>query len=80
MRALDQVDLGSTTGTWTAVVGPSGSGKSTLLDCAAGLERVDPGRVLLGESDITDSDDEQLTALRRTASVSSSRASTSPPP
>ncbi|MFE9373005.1 ATP-binding cassette domain-containing protein [Streptomyces sp. NPDC006711] len=27
--------------------GPSGSGKSTLLRCAAGLDRVDAGRVLL---------------------------------
>src|SRR5699024_2560316 len=38
---------------WTAVMGPSGSGKSTLLHCAAGLERVTSGKVLVGGSDIT---------------------------
>ncbi|MCI2237929.1 ABC transporter ATP-binding protein [Paenibacillus sp. TRM 82003] len=66
VRAVDQVDLDLATGTWTAVMGPSGSGKSTLLNCAAGLERVDSGRVLLGGTDITDADDETLTRLRRT--------------
>jgi putative ABC transport system ATP-binding protein len=46
-------------------MGPSGSGKSTLLHVAAGLERVDSGRVLLGGSEITRSTDDELTALRR---------------
>jgi len=47
-------------------MGPSGSGKSTLLHCAAGLERVDGGRVLIGDTDITTAGDRELTALRRT--------------
>jgi putative ABC transport system ATP-binding protein len=46
-------------------MGPSGSGKSTLLHCAAGLERVDAGRVLLGDTDITSAADRELTTLRR---------------
>jgi putative ABC transport system ATP-binding protein len=66
VRAVDDVDLEFTRGTWTAVMGPSGSGKSTLLHCAAGLERVDSGRVLLGDTDITTAGDDELTALRRT--------------
>ena len=66
VRAVDGVDLDFMPGTWTAVMGPSGSGKSTLLNCAAGLEHVDAGYVLLGDTDITDADDEQLSALRRT--------------
>ena len=53
-------------GGWTAVMGPSGSGKSTLLHCAAGLERVDAGRVMLGDTDITAAGDRELTTLRRT--------------
>jgi ABC-type dipeptide/oligopeptide/nickel transport system ATPase subunit len=65
VRAVDHVDLEFPRGTWTAVMGPSGSGKSTLLHCAAGLERVDAGQVLLGDNDITAASDGELTALRR---------------
>ncbi len=46
-------------------MGPSGSGKSTLLHCAAGLEGVTSGEVLLAGTDITGASDEELTALRR---------------
>ena len=66
VRAVDHVDLEFASGTWTAVMGPSGSGKSTLLNCAAGLERVDSGQVLLGDVDITGADDDRLSELRRT--------------
>ncbi|MFF5078737.1 ABC transporter ATP-binding protein [Actinoplanes sp. NPDC000266] len=66
VRAVDDVTLEFPRGGWTAVMGPSGSGKSTLLHCAAGLERVDSGRVLIGDTDITAAGDSQLTALRRT--------------
>src|SRR3954469_18979215 len=64
--AGDDVTLEFPRGGWTAVMGPSGSGKSTLLHCAAGLERVDAGQVLLGETDLTAARDSELTALRRT--------------
>ena len=66
VRAVDDVDVEFRRGTWTAVMGPSGSGKSTLLHLAAGLERADSGRVLLGDTDITAAGDEELSALRRT--------------
>src|SRR5215212_722052 len=66
VRAVDDVTLEFPRGGWTAVMGPSGSGKSTLLHCAAGLERVDSGRVLIGGTDITAAGDRELTALRRT--------------
>ena len=66
VRAVDDVTLEFPRGGWTAVMGPSGSGKSTLLHCAAGLDRVDGGRVLLGDTDLTSAGDAELTALRRT--------------
>ncbi|WP_049557850.1 ABC transporter ATP-binding protein [Nonomuraea sp. SBT364] len=66
VRAVDGVDLAFAPGTWTAVMGPSGSGKSTLLNCAAGLEQVDSGQVLLGDVDLARASEAELTALRRT--------------
>jgi putative ABC transport system ATP-binding protein len=65
VRALDGVDVSFPVGTWTAVMGPSGSGKSTLLHCAAGLEQVSTGKVLLLGQDITRGSDHELTELRR---------------
>jgi putative ABC transport system ATP-binding protein len=66
VRAVDDVTLEFPRGGWTAVMGPSGSGKSTLLHCAAGLERVDSGQVIIGDTDITAAGDRELTSLRRT--------------
>ncbi|MFI0842523.1 thiamine ABC transporter ATP-binding protein [Mesorhizobium sp. IMUNJ 23232] len=37
----------------TAVMGPSGSGKSTLLDIIAGFRTPEAGRVLIGDTDVT---------------------------
>ena len=36
------------------LLGPSGCGKSTTLSLIAGLDRLDEGRILLGDEDITD--------------------------
>ncbi len=65
VAALDDVNLTCPAGTWTAIMGPSGSGKSTLLHCAAGLEKVTSGRVLLAGRDITAAPDNVLTEMRR---------------
>ncbi|MFI1581895.1 ABC transporter ATP-binding protein [Embleya sp. NPDC020630] len=66
VHALRGVDLDIPRGTFTAVMGPSGSGKSTFLHCAAGLDKPDSGRVLLGDDDLTAMNENQLTRLRRT--------------
>ncbi|MEV5570890.1 ABC transporter ATP-binding protein [Spirillospora sp. NPDC052269] len=65
IAALDGVSLAFHAGTFTAIMGPSGSGKSTLLQCAAGLDRVDSGRVLLDGAPLHRLSERALTELRR---------------
>ncbi|WP_344661113.1 ABC transporter ATP-binding protein [Catenulispora subtropica] len=65
VAALDGVSLAFPEGSFTAIMGPSGSGKSTLLQCAAGLDRVDKGRVRLAGADPAGLSETALTKLRR---------------
>ncbi|MFJ3216525.1 ABC transporter ATP-binding protein [Kitasatospora sp. NPDC086801] len=65
VTALDGLSLSFLAGTFTAVMGPSGSGKSTLLQCAAGLDRVDAGQVLLDGAPLHECSERALTVLRR---------------
>jgi putative ABC transport system ATP-binding protein len=65
VRALDGVTLDVAQGQMTAVMGPSGSGKSTLMHCLAGLDTVDGGSILIGETEVVGLGDKELTALRR---------------
>jgi putative ABC transport system ATP-binding protein len=65
VRALDGVDLDIAAGRFTAVMGPSGSGKSTLMHCMAGLDDLTAGQVLIGEVDLTQLKEKDLTVLRR---------------
>jgi multiple sugar transport system ATP-binding protein len=54
VRAVDDVDLHVDEGEFVVLLGPSGCGKTTLLRCLAGLERVDSGRIYIGDRDATD--------------------------
>ncbi len=65
VRALDGVSGSFPRGGFTAIMGPSGSGKSTLLHCMAGLEPLSSGHVFIGETDLAELDDSDLTVLRR---------------
>ena len=63
--ALDNVDVDFAAGQFTAIMGPSGSGKSTLMHCMAGLDRLTAGSVTVGDVDISNASEKQLTVLRR---------------
>jgi iron(III) transport system ATP-binding protein len=49
---LSGLDLDVPAGSLTAVLGASGSGKTTLLRLVAGFDRVDSGRIELGETTV----------------------------
>src|SRR5450432_2154391 len=51
--ALAGVSLAVEAGEFVSVIGPSGCGKSTLLRLLAGLETLDAGELLIGNSPIT---------------------------
>ncbi|MDJ0338151.1 ABC transporter ATP-binding protein [Cryobacterium sp. PH31-O1] len=65
VNALTDVSVGIHAGEFTAIMGPSGSGKSTLMHIMAGLDTATSGSVWLGETDISQLDDSNLTVLRR---------------
>jgi putative ABC transport system ATP-binding protein len=65
VTALDGVSIGIRRGEFTAIMGPSGSGKSTLMHIMAGLDTATGGRAWLGDTDITELADAELTVLRR---------------
>jgi len=54
VTAVDGVDLHVGEGEFVVLLGPSGCGKTTLLRCLAGLERVDSGKIYIGDRDATD--------------------------
>ena len=53
VRAVDDLSLDVPSGSFVTLLGPSGCGKSTTLNMIAGLDRLDEGRILLGDEDIT---------------------------
>ncbi|MFC9893982.1 ABC transporter ATP-binding protein [Nocardia sp. NPDC127579] len=65
VKALDGVSAEFAKGEFTAIMGPSGSGKSTLMHCLAGLDSATSGVVRIGDTDLTNLSDKQMTALRR---------------
>ncbi len=65
VTALNSVDISFETGKFSAIMGPSGSGKSTLMHCMAGLDNLSSGKVFIGDTDLTELSEKELTLLRR---------------
>lgn len=50
---LDDVSFTIPGGCYGLLMGRTGSGKTTLLECITGLKRIDSGRIILGEQDVS---------------------------
>src|SRR5205823_6249138 len=64
VRALRGVTITVDEGEFVALMGPSGSGKSTLLNLLGCLDRPTNGQYFLGEEDVSELDDDQLSEAR----------------
>lgn len=65
VAALDHVDIGFEKNRFTAIMGPSGSGKSTLMHCMAALDSPTSGQTYIGDTELSELNEKQITTLRR---------------
>ena len=66
VHVLKGLNLSFDEGDFVALMGPSGSGKSTLLNLLGCLDRPTSGQYFLGDEDVADMDDDQLSEVRST--------------
>lgn len=64
-KAVDGVNLKLKKGRTLGLVGESGSGKSTIARCLVGLAKIDGGRILYRDRDISQYDRDTLKSFRR---------------
>jgi putative ABC transport system ATP-binding protein len=64
VRALRGVTVDFEEGDFVALMGPSGSGKSTLLNLLGCLDRPTDGQYFLGDQDVSEMDDDELSDVR----------------
>ena len=65
-NVLDGVSIEIKEGEFVSVMGPSGSGKSTLMYALSGMDRIDSGRVVFEEWDLSELEENQLADIRST--------------
>lgn len=63
-NALFDINLDIKEGQFVALIGPSGSGKSTLLNLMGGLDTPSEGSIFVGEKDISEYNDKELSKYR----------------
>lgn len=66
VHALRGVSFEVPEGDYVAIMGPSGSGKSTLLNLLGCLDKPTSGQFYLGEDDVAQMTDDQLSRIRAT--------------
>ena len=66
VHVLKQLNLSFDEGDFVALMGPSGSGKSTLLNVLGCLDRPTSGRYYLGDVNVSEMSDDQLSEVRST--------------
>jgi len=64
VHAVRGITLEVPAGDYVAIMGPSGSGKSTFLNLLGCLDRPTAGRYFLGDDDVAQMDDDQLSEVR----------------
>ena len=64
LDALGGVDIDILEGEYVAIMGPSGCGKSTLLNILGCLDRPSSGHYILGDVDVSQMDDDNLSDMR----------------
>ena len=64
VRALRGISFDVPEGDYVAIMGPSGSGKSTLLNLLGCLDRPTAGNYVLGNNDVAQMTDDQLSEVR----------------
>jgi len=63
ITAVNGVDLVLREGQILGLIGQNGAGKTTLFDCVSGFLRVDGGRIVLADTDVTEMRPDQRAAL-----------------
>ena len=65
VRANNKINFTIKKGELTIIVGNSGAGKSTLLNFLGGMDQATRGQVQIGEKNLTDLSERELTTYRR---------------